>query len=164
MRSVAGASAHSLARRDARAMAHANGTTSIPLAAHQTKPPKASVIAPAPIAAVRPASRRVSAAASHARPPSAANESAQAGQRMASPRAPSAQNGASTAGQSMLVAPLVTGAPAWKRSGWPVGDGARVLEMDVRVVERRRRRGPTLARTAAMVRCARNATATASGP
>src|SRR5258708_4333806 len=111
--------AHWQVRRGARAMAHAKGTTSMPLAAHQTKPPKARTIAPAPIAAVLPASLSVRRRASYASPASAAKDRTQHGQRMASPRAPRSQNGASTAGHSTLVAPLDGGAPAWNRSGWP---------------------------------------------
>ena len=110
---------YALARRDARAMSHANGTTSIPLAAHHAKPPNATVIAAAPNPAARPASRSVSWAVSYASAPSAANESAQAAHTIASSLAPSAQNGARTAGQSKLVAPEVIGSPAWNRIGWP---------------------------------------------
>ena len=113
------ASAHSLARRAPRAIAHANGTTSIPLAAHQTSPPNDRVIAAAPTAAACPASRPVRSAASLARAPSATNEMIHATQTMSSPRTPSPQKGASTAGHKKLVAPLVIGSLAWKRIGCP---------------------------------------------
>ncbi|MGD0526463.1 MAG: hypothetical protein ABSE49_15030 [Polyangiaceae bacterium] len=156
-------SAHSDARRDARAMAHANGTTSIPLAAHHAKPPKASTIAPAPTAAVRPASFAVSRDASHARPPSARNDIAHAAHTMASPRAPSAQKGARRAGHSMLVAPLVKGSPAWKRSGCPSAM-ARAYWKWMYASSSVAPGCPSFARTPATACSARSATASVSGP
>jgi hypothetical protein len=91
----------------------------MPLAAHHTSPPKATIMRPAPTAAVLPASFLVSAAHSHASAPRAAKERIHAGHKMAFPRAPSAQKGARTSGQSKLVAPLEADSPAWKRSGCP---------------------------------------------
>ena len=55
----AGSSVHSLARRIECRRTQANGTTSMPLAADQAKPPKRSVIAAAPRPAARPARGRV---------------------------------------------------------------------------------------------------------
>ena len=101
---AAGSSAHSLPRRSADASTHAKGTTSIPLAAHQVKPPNASVIAPAATAAPRPARGSARRYVSYARAPSATYEIAHAAQRMASPRAPAAYGNARMAGQRKLVA------------------------------------------------------------
>ena len=113
------ASAHSLARLTLRARIHANGTTSIPLAANHVNAGNAMTIAAAPIAAVPPASFWTIDRASYASAASAANESAHAGQRIASPRNPTSQNGARSTGQRRLVAPLDVGSPAWKRNGCP---------------------------------------------
>ena len=83
-----GSSCHSLARRTACASTQANGTTSIPLAAHQARPPNASVMAPAPKAAPRPASGFVSAYVSYASAPSATYETIHAAHMIDSPRSP----------------------------------------------------------------------------
>jgi hypothetical protein len=128
VRSAGGPSAHWLALRVARAMAHANGTTSMPLAAHQSKPPNTRTSAPAPRAAARPARRSVRQR-HEGEPPCGPHDRV-----VPCPERPEGGQQSRPEHARRAARDRLAGLEAQRMA---FRDGAGVLEVDVRVVERR---------------------------